>query len=371
MYFSNHLLYKNMKKLFASLCIITFAITAMAQKPVIKFDKTTHDFGTMLEADGRVTTEFTFTNEGATPLVVSKVRASCGCTTPNWTKTPIEPGESGKITVTYNPTGRQGGPWQKSITVTSNAEVETMRLTIKGNTISKSAQPVNNYPIKLGPVGVKSNTFQFNNIKKGAIIEKSIELANTSAEKVTIELVTKEKYLEVIAMPEVVEPGKTAQLKVRFNTQLCNIWGPVKVAAHLLINGEKPTNTNQLNVQANIIEDFGAMSVEERQQAPIAEFSARTIDLGVIKTDAKPVTTKLTLSNKGKKALLIRRIVNNSANLKVTPAKTSINNGKKADVKIEVNPKGLKPSSYRRSFSVITNDPDHSNTIITVVWKVE
>ena len=361
-----------MKKLFTSLCFIAFAVIAMAQKPVIKFDKTTHDFGTMLEADGRVTTVFEFTNEGATPLVVSKVRASCGCTTPSWTKTPIEPGQKGNITVTYNPTGRQGGPWQKSITVTSNAETETMRLTIKGNTISKTAQPANTYAYKIGDVGLKANTFQFNNIKKGATIIKSIEVANTGKEKVTLELVATDKYIEVLAMPEVVEPGKTAQLSVKFKTPDCNIWGPVKGNVHLLINGAKErTNTNQLTFSANVIEDFSTLTTEERQQAPIAEFSTRTIDLGVIKADAKPTTTKLTLSNKGKKALAIRRIVNNVANMKVTPTKTSINNGKKTDIKVEVNPKGLKPSSYRRSFTVITNDPDHTNTIITIVWKVE
>lgn len=360
-----------MKKLLASLCILTFAFAAMAQKPVIKFDKTTHDFGTMKEADGRVTTVFEFTNEGATPLVVSQVRASCGCTTPNWTKTPIEPGQKGNITVTYNPTGRQGGPWQKSITVTSNAETATMRLTIKGNTISKAAQPANNYPVKIGSVGLKSGSFQFNNIKKGSIVERSIEVANNSNENVTIELVSAEKYVEVIATPEVVEPGKTAILKARLNSQLCNIWGPVKGTAHLLINGSKErTSTNQLNIAGNIIEDFSTMTTAERQQAPIAEFSTRTIDLGVINAD-KTATTKVSISNKGKKALAIRRVVNNSANLKVTPSKNSINNGKKADLKIEVNTKGLKPSSYRRSITVITNDPDHTNTIITVVWRVE
>lgn len=361
-----------MKKLFVSLCIITFALSAMAQKPVIKFDKTTHDFGTMKEADGRVTTVFEFTNEGATPLVVSRVRASCGCTTPNWTKTPIEPGQKGNITVTYNPTGRQGGPWQKSVTVTSNAETETVRLLIKGNTISKSAQPANNYPIKVGKVGLKSNTFHFNNIKKGSKIERSIELANTSEENVTVELVTKEKYLEVIAMPEVVEPGKTALLRVRFNSPLCNTWGPVRGNANLIVKDSKGlTNTYTMSIIANVIEDFGALTTEERQQAPIAEFSTKYIDLGTVKADAKSASSKITISNKGKRALAIRRVVNNTANIKVVHPKGSINNGKKADLKIEINPQGLRPSTYRRNITIITNDPDNSTTNVTVVWKVE
>ena len=71
-----------MKKLFSFAATLLFAMVAMGQNPVITFDKTTHDFGKINEADGRVTTVFTFKNEGIAPLVLSNVRASCGCTTP-------------------------------------------------------------------------------------------------------------------------------------------------------------------------------------------------------------------------------------------------------------------------------------------------
>ena len=86
-----------MKKmiLFAAMLL---SMTAMAQTPVITFEKTTHDFGKINEADGRVTTIFEFKNEGMVPLVLSNVRASCGCTTPKWTREPIEPGANGQIT---------------------------------------------------------------------------------------------------------------------------------------------------------------------------------------------------------------------------------------------------------------------------------
>ncbi len=95
-----------------------------AQQPVITFTKVEHDFGRINEADGRVSTVFEFKNEGMEPLVLSNVRASCGCTTPTWTKTPIEPGQTGAITVTDIPHGRPGR-FQKTITVTSKATEAT------------------------------------------------------------------------------------------------------------------------------------------------------------------------------------------------------------------------------------------------------
>ena len=128
-----------MKKIFSTLCMALVAVAMMGQDPVITFVKTEHDFGKINEADGRVSTVFEFKNEGMAPLILSNVRASCGCTTPTWTKEPIEPGQTGSITVTYNPNGRPGR-FQKTVTITSNATEPTKRVYIKGEVIPKQAR---------------------------------------------------------------------------------------------------------------------------------------------------------------------------------------------------------------------------------------
>ena len=106
---------------------------ALAQKPAeIKFDKLTHDFGTFSEKDPVVSCTFSFTNVGEVPLVINQAVASCGCTVPEYTKTPIQPGEKGEIKVTYNGTGKFPGHFKKSITVRTNGAVEMTRLYIEG-----------------------------------------------------------------------------------------------------------------------------------------------------------------------------------------------------------------------------------------------
>ena len=106
---------------------------AMAQKPAeIKFDKLTHDFGTFSEKAPVVSCTFSFTNVGESPLVINQAVASCGCTVPEYTKTPIQPGEKGEIKVTYTGTGKFPGPFKKSITVRTNGAVEMTRLYIEG-----------------------------------------------------------------------------------------------------------------------------------------------------------------------------------------------------------------------------------------------
>ena len=106
---------------------------ALAQKPAeIKFDKLTHDFGTFSEKDPVVSCTFAFTNVGESPLIINQAVASCGCTVPEYTKTPIQPGEKGEIKVTYNETGKFPGHFKKSITVRTNGAVEMTRLYIEG-----------------------------------------------------------------------------------------------------------------------------------------------------------------------------------------------------------------------------------------------
>ena len=123
-----------MKKYSLLFVCMLFSLVAMCQKPVIGFEVKEHDFGKINEKDGPVTYVFNFINKGAAPLVVSKVQASCGCTTPTWSKEPIEAGKKGAITVTYNTANRPGN-FTKTITVYSNDALEQSVLIIRGEVI--------------------------------------------------------------------------------------------------------------------------------------------------------------------------------------------------------------------------------------------
>lgn len=129
-----------MKKLtLFTLMLMMGIFVAFAQgKAELKFEKTTHDFGTFSEEDPVVTYIFKFTNKGDAPLVIHQAVASCGCTVPEYTKEPIKPGAKGEIKVTYNGAGRFPGQFRKTITIHSNAENDLVRLYIKGDMTPKS-----------------------------------------------------------------------------------------------------------------------------------------------------------------------------------------------------------------------------------------
>lgn len=125
---------QDMKKLILMSFLLLGGMTTMAQKPAqIKFDKTTHNFGTFSEKEPKVTCSFTYTNVGDQPLVINQAVASCGCTVPEYTKEPVKAGEKGEIKVTYNGAGKFPGHFKKSITVRTNGAVEMTRLYIEGD----------------------------------------------------------------------------------------------------------------------------------------------------------------------------------------------------------------------------------------------
>ena len=124
-----------MKKLllaFSLLFCVTLTLLAQNNKAEIKFNKTTCSSGKFSEKQPIQKCTFTFTNVGSAPLIINQAVASCGCTIPTYTKTPIKPGESGEIVVTYNGTGKFPGLFKKTVTVRTNAATEMTRLYIEG-----------------------------------------------------------------------------------------------------------------------------------------------------------------------------------------------------------------------------------------------
>lgn len=117
--------------LLTALVLSIGALSAQQKKAVISAKETIYDFGEIKEADGKVSHTFKIDNTGDAPLVLTRVIASCGCTTPEWTKEPIAPGKSGDVKITYNPDGRPG-VFAKAISIYSNGKKGSYILTIKG-----------------------------------------------------------------------------------------------------------------------------------------------------------------------------------------------------------------------------------------------
>ena len=128
-----------MKKVISLALILLILVLVFAQKQgaVIAWEKTSYNFGTIKEGDGVVTYRFIFVNVGDEPLLLEKVKSTCGCTTSNYTKDQVFPKAKGFVEVTFDPTN-QSGEFSKTITVITNEKsLVTSKLEIKGNVISQ------------------------------------------------------------------------------------------------------------------------------------------------------------------------------------------------------------------------------------------
>lgn len=127
-----------MKKLFFLLALVVMTKTGFgqaatpavaAENGVFEWTAQVHDFG-KIKQGVPVSHEFKFTNKGKVPLIIANVQASCGCTTPDWTKDAIPPGQQGFIKATFS--AASPGVFDKTVTVTANVENGTVQLKIKG-----------------------------------------------------------------------------------------------------------------------------------------------------------------------------------------------------------------------------------------------
>ncbi len=139
-----------MKKLFSILTVFAlFATMAVAQEapvatdapadggPKMTFEVMEVDYGTITQGSDPLRV-FKFTNVGDEPLIISKAKGSCGCTVPKYPQDPILPGEAAEIEVRYD-TNRIG-PFQKTVTLTTNEADPTHVLKIKGKVNPKPSE---------------------------------------------------------------------------------------------------------------------------------------------------------------------------------------------------------------------------------------
>lgn len=98
-----------------------------------KFTAETHDFGKIPQGKP-VTYDFEFTNVGTEPIIISDVRPSCGCSVAEFTKTPVKPGETGKVSVKFDAAVKS--PFTKNFVVRSNTKTPVKTLVIKGEVVS-------------------------------------------------------------------------------------------------------------------------------------------------------------------------------------------------------------------------------------------
>jgi hypothetical protein len=333
-----------------------------AQNDKISFSETTHDFGTIIETGGNVSCNFVVTNNSDAPLIITNVSASCGCTTPQWTREPIEPGKTGSVTATYSPVGRVA-PFTKTITVSTNLS-SPITLRIKGEVVKGvvTRQPGKDYVVKLGDYLLKTQNLDFKSVAPDEVKIVRLEVFNNSEIPVTQSVNILPKSIAVTFNPTIVPPKTEATIDVSFDAKTINQFGKFKGEVNILINGV----SHAFPYSAIILDDFSKWTATKKAQAGKinASFSELTFGNFSKKNDTRTVK----LSNSGKSRLNIKNIQSESPLIKVSKTILSIEPGEIAELKVSIDGKKVK-SDLNTVVAIISDDPKTPVYEITVTAK--
>lgn len=358
-----------MKK-YMTITVLGFLSTALlfaqTKDANISFNDEVHDFGKIEEVKGKVTYKFEFTNTGSTPLLVSQVRPSCGCTTPEWSREPVLPGKNGYVAATYDPKNRPG-PFNKSIVVVTNANPPNKTLRITGDVTPKPKTIEDVYRYDMGKIRLKSNHLGFSQIIRGKSVTKSMEIINNSQEAVTLSFNRIPAHLKVVAKPAKLDAGKEGIIEVTYNSELKNDWGFVSDRIDILQNGEFEAR-NRMTVSASLEEDFSSMTAQEKANAPKIVLDNKTFNFSEIKQGIK-IEHEFTLTNSGKSDLHIRKIRASCGCTTVNPDTNVIKPGESTSLKVIFNSAG-KIGNQNKSITLITNDPAKTREVLWVKGTV-
>lgn len=357
-----------MKKFMLMAIAAIFSLAVVAQNKVsVQFDEKSHDFGTLKEEQGKATTVFTFVNTSSIPVSLKNVRASCGCTTPNWSKAPVSPGAKGEITVTYNTTGRPGS-FSKSVTVTVGTDDETITesLRITGKVTPRPKTPEETYPFKYGEIRAREDMVDFGSMFKNGVQERGWELFNTTGKVHTITFTNIPSHITITTPKVIAKPNEAAKVNFKYNSSKSKNYYVTTDKITVLIDG-KPAGT--LSIRATLKENFSNLTDAERQKAPICEIKPLNVNFPEVKRGTKK-TVEFEIKNNGQTPMFVRAISCEDTHMRATAAKTTVHPGKSTVVTVELESNSYKAAHYNRKIHVITNDPVHSDITVTVEFTV-
>ncbi|MBF9237946.1 DUF1573 domain-containing protein [Hymenobacter sp. BT683] len=245
-----------MKQLF-TICLMAFAFSASAQG-VMKFESDNHDFGNVAEGT-MATYEFKFKNTGNQPVVIANVQASCGCTTPDWTKTPVLPGKTGIIKAMYSSAGRPG-VFNKTVTVTSNASEPSKVLTIKGSVLTKDQIKPTLTAAQLAQsprLVLNKSVHDFGKLEAGQQPTARFTVKNAGKSPLVLGALSADCYcVGYKATPSPIAPGQTATIDLLYTQRQLGQSNDVVTITSNDLNGD-----TKLTLKATIVRDLSGNSM--------------------------------------------------------------------------------------------------------------
>lgn len=328
----------------------------------IQFSKISHNFGQIKEDGGVVEVTFDLKNTGNQAITLTSVKASCGCTTPNWSQEPIQPGQSGFVKAAYDPMYRPG-KFNKTITVESNGEPASMILTIEGDVIPRVKGIKDFYPIEAGNLRMKNNNVYFQSVLHDASAKQSTSFYNQGDKLITLKLNESvlPKHIQIKLSKNIIQPKDSVEMEVSFDAVKANDWGFVNTS-FVLKTDDVNQPDKQFFINANIRENFGKITAESK--LPMIKFDKNKHDFGKVNQNTVN-NASFVITNEGNAPLFIRKTSASCGCTVSQPKKKQLAPGESTTIDVTF-ASGTKQGKSTTNITVISNDPANQQTTLQI-----
>lgn len=310
-----------------------------------------------------VTAKFELQNMSSNPVSIKDVKTSCGCTTVEYPKGQIAPGESFVVNATYD--SRQMGHFFKDIALYSDASQQPFYLQIRGVVVEEIIDFAGQYPYTIADLNVDRNDVEFDDVNRGDRPVQKINIRNASSKSVSPVVMHLPSYMQAQVSPTTLQPGRQGTISLILDSKKVRDYGLTQTSVFLgMYPGDKVHPDKEISVSTVLLPAFTEMTESQMQYAPKLGLSAEELNIA-FNGKAKKTET-IVIENQGRSELDISSLQMFTAGMKVKLNKTKLQAGEQAKLKITVDAKEIKKARSKPRVLMITNDPKRAKVIINV-----
>ena len=338
----------------------------------LRFDATSHDFGSIRESDGKVSHTFRFENVGHKPVVIIAVQTTCGCTVPEFSKRPVMPGERGEIVLTYNPADRPG-VFAREADVYGAERTVLATLRVEGRVEPRPRSVEELYPFELGG-GVRASAVfvPFGYVSHGERKQSYIDIVNTSGRGVTLGVRPDEgSGLLTIHAPARLEAGGKGEIRLEYMAPAgCGRSMTADDSAEVMVDGRAAKM--RLTANAIVVEKYDPSA---EFPAPQAQLNKNIVNFGAVKHSSAERRMPLTLANSGGDALRVCAVEFSGEGAEAVAttlaAGMTVDGGESEEFELVLQPSRADYGFMTVRMRILTNDPVRPMRQIRVTATVE
>lgn len=354
-----------MKRILTVLYAFVATVSVAVAQPRFSSNTETHSFG-QIEWKHPVTAQYTVTNTGDRPLVLTDVEPDCACTVAQWTKTPIAPGAKGNISVTFDT--KALGHFQKSVAIYCNAQPHLVYLKFDGEVVQEIKDFTKTHPYLIGQIRIDKNSLDFPDMQEGEHPVMHIGVVNLSDRPYEPVLMHLPTYLQASAEPAVLQKGEKGIITLTLNSEKLTDFGLTQASVYLSrFSGDKVGEENEIPVSAILLPDFSELSEAEKANAPAISLSAKDIDLSPVLAKKSKARQDIIVTNTGRSPLLISKLQVFHPAVGVSLKKGVLQPGESTRLRVTVEKKNIGKKRRHLRLLMITNDPVQPKVEINIL----